>query len=1507
MKRIYKLIITNEKVYHEIDFNRADAQHSVKHISLLANNGNTYTFSVDFKDSNCRLFSDSGLRFAGDSGSVEDSVIVRCGEKARILNESADLVLFQAEVLLSSILNDNGEPLGFDFGFELHEDRVITISRDRQATVVLDDPSIGKDSLSLIYKDGNIYIKDFKARYGLFVNGIRTDQMTILNNYSFITFDGIQFYFKDGYLFTDCAYPVHLSVNWESISNKSRSTMVYPKYNRSTRIQVVIPDDPIDVLDPPPVPQKPKRNLLLTLMPSLAMLILVVVVRGFMSTTGGSFVLFSACMMGVGVLTSIFTFIDERRNYKKSLIERVDEYNQYIMNKHDEIMSSRLEEKSLLEEIYHDLPRDISAIQDFNSELFDRGYRDKDFLQVYIGKGLIPAVKEISYKKREHIEVGDDLSELPEQLKNDYKYVPHAPVISDFGKSNAVGFIGNDASLYNQMKNVTLDICIRHYYRDVKLFYIVNTDFADKIMWLRWLPHVKNESLGVRNIVCSDESKTELMEFLYALMAGRIENNSSKPHIIVFVLNDIGIKNHPVSQFFERSKDLGVTFVFFEHEKELLPEYCDEIIELDSSENEGTLQYRNDSSISHYFTYVPVDDMVAEQVALRLAPVYCEEISLEHHLRKRLSFYELLNIKSAEDIDLQKNWASSDVTKSLAAPIGVNAKNETVYLDIHEKAHGPHGLVAGTTGSGKSEILQTYVLSMAMHYSPDEVGFVIIDFKGGGMAKQFEDLGLPHLIGTITNIDGDAIERSLLSIKAEVHKRQVLFAEENVNQIDNYIQKYKAGIAKIALPHLIIIVDEFAELKAKQPEFMKELDSASRIGRSLGIHLILATQKPAGQIDDQMWSNSRFKLCLKVQEKSDSKEVLKSPVAAEIREPGRAYFQVGNNEIFELLQSGYSGESLSRNTDNSGNIRISEVSLWGKHNTVYQKTEEKQNLPIEEALKNTQLYAVVGHIVDYCNKNGIEPLTSICLPELPEKIPYPDSKRTDEENSIVVNIGKYDDPENQYQGDLELDITSGNTLVLGSAQYGKTNFLQTVIRGLAENYTPSDVNMYIIDFNAMALRNFEDLPHVGGVVCSNDEEKLFNLFNLLNVEMAKRKSIFLESGITSFSAYRKAGFREIPQIVLFIDNFTALKELYFTEKDLLLNICREGIASGISVIMTNGQTNGYRYLSNISNKFAFYCNDASEYSSLFDYCRTRPQPYPGNLLFLREKKKYSGQIYLAFPGETDFDQVRQMQSFVEAVRAQYPNCKAKEIPMVPRVLLDEDLSDAYRSTNSNSVIFGLDYKTVEPVIKDITKIGYMVLSGAEKSGKTNFMRYVASKACQMDRPVKIYIVDEMRRKLSSLKDNENVCFYSTDPESILEVIKEAEAHLKEKYRAFSNNEIYDEDLILILVSNPDVYTDVNFDKDTMESIKQLFGKYKNFGICALFNNFENNKINYNAPEFVRMLGDKHHLLFFDDIAELNIISTVPTKFLNAHEGAIELGDAYYICGSKYSKIKTVKL
>lgn len=598
--------------------------------------------------------------------------------------------------------------------------------------------------------------------------------------------------------------------------------------------------------------------------------------------------------------------------------------------------------------------------------------------------------------------------------------------------------------------------------------------------------------------------------------------------------------------------------------------------------------------------------------------------------------FELLKIFAIEDLNLKERWENSKVFKSMAVPIGVKTKGEVVYLDLSDKAsaHGPHGLVAGTTGSGKSELLQTYVLAVATLFHPYDVGFVMIDFKGGGMANQFKNL--PHMMGAITNIDGREINRSLLSIKAELVKRQALFAQAEVNHINDYIKLYKKGAVSEPLPHLIIIVDEFAELKAEYPDFMKELISAARIGRTLGVHLILATQKPAGVVDSQIWSNSKFKLCLKVQTKEDSNEVIKTPLAAEIVEPGRAYFQVGNNEIFELFQSAYSGAKVSTDGQDKNRIyAIYALNSWGKRDMVY-----TNKVNSARADTRNQLQVIVDYVDEYCRETGIKQLNGICRPALHDVITGSELAPMDKATvqGIAVPVGIYDDPERQDQDNYCLNLSDNNSYIIGSSMSGKTTLLQTILLQLMRYYTPQDVNVYIVDCGNMTLKVFEESNIVGGVTFAAEEDRVVNLFKLLFRIVAERKKIFSEKGLGTHKAYKEAGYTDMPQIVLMIDNIAAFREYYDNLSDDFLALSREGTSVGVSIIATANQTNAmnYRALSNYGTRISYVCNDSAEYMNLFDRCRIQPKETAGRGLCVIDKRILEFQTALCVEGDKEY-------------------------------------------------------------------------------------------------------------------------------------------------------------------------------------------------------------------------------------------------------------------------------
>lgn len=770
------------------------------------------------------------------------------------------------------------------------------------------------------------------------------------------------------------------------------------------------------------------------------------------------------------------------------------------------------------------------------------------------------------------------------------------------------------------------------------------------------------------------------------------------------------------------------------------------------------------------------------------------------------------------------------------------------------------------------------------------------------MVNQFRNL--PHLLGAITDIDGKEIDRSLKSINAELQKRKKLFAEAGVNHIDKYIRKHKNGEVNTPLPHLILIVDEFAELKAEQPDFMKELISAARIGRSLGVHLILATQKPAGQVDDQIWSNSKFKLCLKVQSREDSNEVLKSPLAAEIQEPGRAYLQVGNNEIFELFQSAYSGAPEKMADKDIKAFTLYEISESGRRHPVFRQENKKTD---ESA--RTQLEALVEYVDAYCRQNGIKHLPDICLPPLPVKIAYPE---TPMKVGSMAKIGLYDDPENQIQDAASIDLDNKNTMIIGSSQYGKTNLLQSLIRTIAGSSAPDESVIYILDFGSMVLKTFEKLNHVGGVVCSSEDEKLKNLFKLLFAEITARKAKLVSTGVSSHSSYVEAGYTDLPHIYLFVDNLTALIELYLQDDDSLLHIVREGIAVGISVIAANAQTSGvgYRYLSNFATKIAFHCNDSMEYVNLFDSSGLQPDNTAGRCVLEMDKRILECQTYFSFEGEKEIDRADQMKKFITRVNAKYAGMKAKAIPSIPSVLTADLLRQDFRAeAEGYRLPIGLTYNEVEPFYLNLSQVGIMGLCGKENTGHKNLIHYILAmlELNRKEYPVRTVIIDDANRKLERFKNNSIVETYTLNIDTAAEVISSWHEILSARYEKFVETGSVEKkmELLLLIVQNNDAAKKISDNFELMEQFNEMISRYKGMNFAVLFSGYPNTSLPYDAPEPLRIIKQEQNLIFFEALDNLKVFD-VSYSDIKANRRRLETGDAYYIQDNSVTKLKMVK-
>ena len=663
---------------------------------------------------------------------------------------------------------------------------------------------------------------------------------------------------------------------------------------------------------------------------------------------------------------------------------------------------------------------------------------------------------------------------------------------------------------------------------------------------------------------------------------------------------------------------------------------------------------------------------------------------------------------------------------------------DLVYLNLHEKAHGPHGLIAGTTGSGKSETIQSYILSLAVNFHPHDVAFLLIDYKGGGMANLFKNL--PHLLGTITNLDGAQSMRALASINAEIHRRERLFREFEVNHINQYQKKFKNGEATEPLPHLFLISDEFAELKVNQPDFIKELVSIARVGRSLGVHLILATQKPSGVVDDQIWSNSRFKLALKVADRTDSMEMLKTPDAAEITQTGRAYLQVGNNEVYELFQSAWSGADYQPDKDELGieDHTIYLINDLGQYEVLNQ---DLSGLDLAEDIKEvpTELEAIVSQIQLLTESQQIPPVPQPWLPPLKERMtlqelePIQPQEAWEQKKPVSVLLGMADIPQAQKQEPVSVNLSKdGHILLYGSPGTGKTTFLQSAAMDLARKFSPKDVTLYLMDFGTNGLAPLGQLPQVADTLLLDQTEKIAKFVRIMERELNRRKKLLSDYGVGTLELYRQASGQQEPAIVILLDSYESMKEEAYEAElfKLLVRISREGLSIGVHLLVTAGRQSNLRaqFYANFKHQLSLPQNDVGEVRLIVGstLLAATMEDIKGRALMKRDEVDVI-QLALPVAGANDAQVLNNLRQEVASLQEAWTGQRPSAIPMVPEELTEADFysrASVQAAYNRRLVPLGLDMETVEPIIWDLSKGNLLYLTDKEEQ-MSAFTRHIA--------------------------------------------------------------------------------------------------------------------------------------------------------------------------------------
>ena len=1249
----------------------------------------------------------------------------------------------------------------------INTNNTITIGNDEKSTIYYNYPLVSKQHARLIYNNGKWAIQDLNSKYGTYVNNEAVTSKPL--EYGDIIFImGLEIIpMKSGIIINNI--PNHVRVDESTLirenaiiqrqteqDNPDEENIEFfgedDYFYRAPRFKTGI-EEKVIAIDPPPAQQEEdKTPAIYTIGPMLTMAMMSMM-TGYNALSGvinGTAELSAALPTLIISLAMITTMLMwpllqksyQKRRVRKATAERKEKYLKYLEEKKTKLQSEMKIQRQIMIDNYLPLQQIKEIIYEKKRNLWERELEQDDFLTLRLGIGRTEFKGTLSIPE-EHFSVKDDeLLQEVYKVGAESRMLENVPVTLNFIEKNITAIIGTAQNKQQFLEGLLLQIITYHSYEDLKIVVLTNKQNESKWEYLKIAPHNWSDDKQVRYFATNlDEAKEISLELEKAMQQrkfrddnGKMETNTDdyhryKPYYLIItddykMVRDLEL----VKDVCEMPVNYGFSLMVISPRLVNIPNECKTFISIGDTKS-GVFESELVSNKQKEFD-ADTDPTLNMYECCKIIANIPIDISKENRvLPNSVSFLEMYNIGMVDQFNVLNRWRSNDPTKSLSVPVGLDKSKELFKLDLHEKAHGPHGLIAGMTGSGKSEFIITYILSMALNYHPYEVSFILIDYKGGGLTGAFENretgMKLPHLAGTITNLDTVEMNRSLASIQSELRKRQRLFNEardklnESTIDIYKYQSLYRRGLVDKPISHLFIISDEFAELKDQRPEFMDQLISTARIGRSLGVHLILATQKPSGVVNDQIWSNSKFRICLKVQDKSDSMDMIKCPDAAELKQTGRFYLQVGYNELFALGQAAWAGaqyyptEKRKKKVDQSINI----VDNVG--NTIAQ-LDTKDN-EVQAPSQGEEITNIIKYIVDEANKENIS-IDKLWLDRIPDIIYVDDLEKKYNYQAIknVINpvIGEYDDPENQVQNILTLPLSDeGNTIIYGSAGSGKELMLSSIIYSSITTHDTREINFYIIDFGAETLTMFKQAPHVGEVILSNDLEKIDNLFKMISSIIEERKKIFIDYN-GSYDFYIKHGGKQIPFITIIINNIEAFMETCPNYEDLLGQMTRDCLKYGVCFILTTSGTSTIRYRmkQNFKQNIALQFNDPSDYSSVIPEARRKEPSKVFGRGLVGLDNVYEFQTAYSYKDEKMSDYIKIISKKLNEIC----EFKAPKIPILPEVVNQEFVNN-YLGT-LETIPVGVEKETLSIATLNLKDEFMYNITGDDISTDTAFIK-----------------------------------------------------------------------------------------------------------------------------------------------------------------------------------------
>ena len=972
------------------------------------------------------------------------------------------------------------------------------------------------------------------------------------------------------------------------------------------------------VLENPPLPEKNNElyyfialgasfTLAITSLATLLTVFLSVASKSSSIKEEKNLIIISVFLIFCSIIFPFLIKILQKSSNEKKEGKRILLYSEYLKRQKETIANFVTKKANYIKRKYPSSEEWQKRVLD--NTIWNRDIDSDDFLTLRFGTGDIQADINIDSHKLSFTYENPILKEQLNDIQNYSLSMKNTPIPISLTKNSFLPIIIKE-DYYNSYIEMLLLQLISFHNNNLKLVFLVSEENCNLWNNYKFLPHVDDNQNEIRFFAYDKIDTNNIINYLEEAYQNRIQklkNSSIQDNkeyytsfnnyylIITDRLQDI--LNYEIINKIISGDNYGFSLLSFERHKKYIEykTYIEVKEDIIVSKN-----IKGNGGIPNTFKPDFPKKIDIYNIVKKMANLPVLEYNSKTALPKEISLLDLYKVGKVEQLNILDRWEKNNTLLSLGCPIGATNNNEIIEMNLHEHQQGPNCLISGMVGSGKLELLKTYITSMCINYSPKEVQFILIDYKNAGLVKTFKN-NLPHIVGTMTELEQSELYRFYIYLNNEINKRKELFTniQKKTNEITMNIYKYQKlyneGIVSEKIPHLFIICYEYFELYTQHQDYLSDLLNLIYSASYVGIHLILCTQKPSEVLNNQILNNSKLKISLKVQSLIDSEKVLNRREAASISNPGRFYYEVGYNESFKQVQ-GALGSSFYNPQEVYSEKIDDTLNFITNSGIIYKEANE------EKVILNKNNGSEIDNICKYIltlSKNDEKEI--LYLPSLEEnlslsKIIRKYNFKADSYRYKAI-IGEYDKPSNKEQSIFTIDLeTSGNVLVYGLPGSGKTNHLLTILFSICLFHSPKDLNVYILDDSKEELKSFGKMPQVGEYISDYEEEKAEILLEFLNKEIDKRKTS-MKSYNNSFIDYNTNSPYNLPLILIAIKDYKKFILKNNKLEEQYNYILKEGSRLGIIFITTAIEE---KYLTN-ETKTSFHTMLGTQFADQFDY------------------------------------------------------------------------------------------------------------------------------------------------------------------------------------------------------------------------------------------------------------------------------------------------------------------